>query len=243
MLCSAQICSMMCSSAENWYFTESWKPYLSWNLAWLLQQWECSCFEGGTGGKLLHRPSKDKRILCFNFAACCSDLPSLRSCGYCPNIYKSRWKLGSSAADPREMGRRRFCAGDLAIEHVGNKLSLGRKRNVFSCNKITFLPLLCKVSRERRCFKPEALSAARVWHWPDSSPLHQLTVTLLLLGDRSPCAIKRPRAWPPLPIKPPRRPARHQRRWSPSPPARPRPASSARGREVTAAVLPRPRCL
>lgn len=62
-----------------------------------------------------------------------------------------------------EIGRRKFHAGDLAIEHVGNKSSSSRNRNVFRCHKITFLPLLCKVSRERRCFKPNARSVSQVW--------------------------------------------------------------------------------
>lgn len=48
--------------------------------------------------------------------------------------------------------------GDLATELVGNKSSLSRKRNVLRCNNPVFLPVLCKVSRERRRFKPSAPS-------------------------------------------------------------------------------------
>lgn len=62
-----------------------------------------------------------------------------------------------------EIGKRKFCAEDLAIENVGNKSSLRRRGNVLSCNKTVFLPLLCKVSRARRCFKPTMLGVSEAW--------------------------------------------------------------------------------
>lgn len=62
--------------------------------------------------------------------------------------------LQSGRHNTREIGRRKFCTGNLTTEHVGKMSSLSRKRNVLRCTKITFLPLLCKVPSDRRCFEP-----------------------------------------------------------------------------------------
>lgn len=79
--------------AESWMPCENRKPVA------YFQNCKCSCSEPGTGGKFLCCPLKIRCVLCFNVGICCSDLRRVRSCGYCPDIYKSSWQLGSGLAD------------------------------------------------------------------------------------------------------------------------------------------------
>lgn len=195
---------MHSSSADTFWYEQIW-VYVCWKLLT-----EClpisvcaltlavQLFWPWHGGKVLCCPLK--YILCFSIGICCSDWQRLRACGYQPRACDSSCPLAPVWQTKYKGDRKEdvlLCWGPCNWK--------GRKQGGKGMHSDAIKPRFC-LCLVKFPEQGAALGWTRsgFWHGPDSCPLHQLTVTALLLGDCFACAIKRPRSWRRQVIKPPR---------------------------------------